>query len=148
MTNEEAIKILKKEYLGDSEEMELAKYMGWNALENQIPKKPIGHWYEFCEIGYTCPTCDKKLRRGCKTCKCGQRIDWGEGMTNEEVAEDYEDIKLIRTNGLDEGIRCALCTNPRHTERGCDGGCQVNEHLYDAVMNTIHLFIVKEGESE
>lgn len=67
-------------------------------------------------------------------------------MTNEEVAEDYEDIKLIRTNGLDEGIRCALCTNPRHTERGCDGGCQVNEHLYDEVMNTIHLFIVGEGE--
>lgn len=61
----------------------------------------------------------------------------------KKTKHNNEDIKLIRTNGLDESIRCALCTNPRHTERGCDGGCQVNEHLYDEVMNTIHLFIVE-----
>lgn len=66
-------------------------------------------------------------------------------MTDKEIADDYEDIELIRTNGLDEGIRCALCTNPRANERGCDGNCRVNEYLYDEVMNTIRLFIVKEG---
>lgn len=41
MTVQNAIKILKTEYLGDSEYMELAKQMGAYALEKQIPKKPI-----------------------------------------------------------------------------------------------------------
>lgn len=41
MTVQNAIKILKTEYLGDSEYMELAKQMGAYALEKQIPKKPV-----------------------------------------------------------------------------------------------------------
>lgn len=35
MTNQEAAKILRTENLGDSEQMELAKQMGADALENQ-----------------------------------------------------------------------------------------------------------------
>lgn len=59
---------------------------------------------------------------------------------------DSKDIEQINTNGLDEAIRCVLCTNPRHNDRGCDGACQVNEFLYDEIMNTIHGFIIKKGE--
>ncbi len=46
MTPEEAITMLKREYLSDSELMELANHMGWNALEKQIPKKAIETWQE------------------------------------------------------------------------------------------------------
>ena len=85
MTNEEAIKILKKEYLGDSEEMELAKYMGWNALEKQIPKKPdidIGYDTEGnAWNNWNCPCCRKSYlldEEEYNYCfECGQRIDWG-----------------------------------------------------------------------
>lgn len=86
MTIEEAIKILKKEYLGDSEEMELAKYMGWNALENQIPKKPKAIDWEqykdkvinakFMRGGFWCPNCGHFIKSGSYCCDCGQALDW------------------------------------------------------------------------
>ena len=40
MTNEKTIEILKAEYLGDSENMKIAKRIAISALEKQIPKKP------------------------------------------------------------------------------------------------------------
>lgn len=54
MTAQEAIRILKTEYLGDSEQMELAKQMGALALEKQIPKKPE---YDENTGIYICPNC-------------------------------------------------------------------------------------------
>lgn len=52
-----------------------------SALEKQIPKNPVGHWGEFCNIFYTCPACDKKLpkKRKMYCVKCGQSINWGKG---------------------------------------------------------------------
>ena len=88
MTPQEAITTLKREYLGDSEFMELAKQMGANALRKQIPTK-VTHeatLYRCC----TCPNCKnvvdefidfqgKKTRVTPSYCKyCGQALDWGE----------------------------------------------------------------------
>ena len=56
--------------------------------------------------------------------------------------ETCEDIMTIHTQGLDEGIRCAMCTNSMKSDRGCDGGCVVNEAMYKEVMNTIRNHIV------
>lgn len=56
--------------------------------------------------------------------------------------EPCEDIMTIHTQGLDEGIRCAMCTNSMKSDRGCDGGCVVNEAMYKEVMNTIRNHIV------
>ena len=56
--------------------------------------------------------------------------------------ESCEDIMTIHTQGLDEGIRCAMCTNSMKSDRGCDGGCVVNEAMYKEVMNTIRNHIV------
>lgn len=78
MTPQEAITTLKREYLGDSEYMELAKQMGANALEKQIAKKP-----KYIEGDYDmplCPNCgmsvDENEEIHCST--CGQAIDWGD----------------------------------------------------------------------
>ena len=56
--------------------------------------------------------------------------------------EPCADIMTIHTQGLDEGIRCAMCTNSMKSDRGCDGGCVVNEAMYKEVMNTIRNHIV------
>ena len=47
------------------------------------------------------------------------------------------DLALIHTEGLDEEIRCAMCTNSMKSDRGCDGSCVVNKDMYKAVMDAI-----------
>lgn len=49
-----------------------------------------------------------------------------------------DDVMAIHTQGLDEGIRCAMCTNSMKSDRGCDGGCRVDEDMYKKVMETIN----------
>lgn len=49
-----------------------------------------------------------------------------------------DDVMAIHTQGLDEGIRCAMCTNSMKSDTGCDGGCVVDEGMYKKVMDTIN----------
>ena len=44
---------------------------------------------------------------------------------------------VIDTEGLDEQIRCEMCRNPMHTDRGCDGNCQYDEKLYGRIMQIL-----------
>ena len=60
-------------------------------------------------------------------------------MLEQELCED---VMAIHTQGLAEGIRCAMCTNSLKSDRGCDGGCVVNEDMYREVMNTIKNHII------
>ena len=43
----------------------------------------------------------------------------------------------IDTEGLDEQIRCEMCRNPMHTDRGCDGNCKYDEKLYERIMQIL-----------
>jgi len=63
----------------------------------------------------------------------------------QEPFEDA-DVKLIHTQGLDEGIRCAMCTNLMANDRGCDGACVVNEIMYKKVLDVIRKQIIDKGE--
>lgn len=66
MTIQEAIKILKTEMLGDSEQMKYAKQMAIRTLEKQTPQKPITETvnrgisasgeYDI-DFNYLCPNC-------------------------------------------------------------------------------------------
>lgn len=47
------------------------------------------------------------------------------------------DLRLIHTQGLDEGIRCAMCTNTIKSDKGCDGGCVVDQKMYEKVLEVI-----------
>lgn len=48
------------------------------ALEKQLPKKPIEHSAKFAAF-YECPSCGNVDVYGQKNCdNCGQRLDWGE----------------------------------------------------------------------
>ena len=89
MTYEEALKLLKMEMLGDSEQMECAKQIAVETLEKQLPKKPTPHIVkvERLKIGnarwgkgttvYKCPCCNNFISRLYDYCfKCGQAIDW------------------------------------------------------------------------
>ena len=43
----------------------------------------------------------------------------------------------IDTEGLDAQIRCEMCRNPMHTDRGCDGNCKYDEKLYERIMQIL-----------
>ena len=43
----------------------------------------------------------------------------------------------IDVEGLDEQIRCEICRNPMHTNRGCDGNCKYDEKLYERIMQIL-----------
>ena len=60
----------------------------------------------------------------------------------EQEPTTKNDLALIHTEGLDEGIRCAMCTNSMKSDRGCDGGCVVNNAMYKEVMDVIENHIV------
>ena len=72
-------------------------------------------------------------------------------ITNEAIeivkqeAEKYKlyDTISIHTNGLEEGIRCAVCTNQIKSDTGCDGGCRVDENLVKRICDVIHNFECK-----
>ena len=72
-------------------------------------------------------------------------------ITNEAieiVKQEAEKCKLydtisIHTNGLEEGIRCAVCTNQIKSDTGCDGGCCVDENLVKRICDVIHKFECK-----
>ena len=75
--------------------------------------------------------------------KC--EIAGGRGLRNaieivKQEAEKYElyDTISIHTNGLEEGIRCAVCTNQIKSDTGCDGGCCVDENLVKRICDVIH----------
>ena len=63
-------------------------------------------------------------------------------MTRAQEPITKNDITLIHTEGLDEEIRCAMCTNPIANDRGCNGSCTVNDKMYKKVMDTIENHII------
>ena len=91
MTVQEAIKELQVGYLGDTEEIVQAKYMGIKALEKQMPKKPTVQETTEKKV-YRCPCCDGFLMemnrdylyggvtQYCE--RCGQRLG-EEGGTSD-----------------------------------------------------------------
>lgn len=68
-------------------------------------------------------------------------LDYAIEIVKKE-AEKYKlyDTISIHTNGLDEGIRCAVCTNQIKSDTGCDGGCCVDENLVKRICDVIHKF--------
>ena len=95
MTIQKAIKILKMEMLGDSEQMKYAKQIAIEGLEKQIPKKPVTSIHSRTKyIAYVCPVCKKRIisniggdwiaghfQNHCD--ECGQALDW-EGLKENE----------------------------------------------------------------
>ena len=89
LTEAEAIETLRANYPDACyEQLRCAVDMAINALEKQIPMKPIKSKEERYGMGYVyhdwiCPTCGRFLapepaQTGNHHCKCGQAIDWKE----------------------------------------------------------------------
>lgn len=51
-----------------------------------------------------------------------------------DLIDRYAAIDVV---GIDEEIRCEMCRNPMHTDRGCDGGCTYDEKLYKRIMQIL-----------
>ena len=76
----------------------------------------------------------------------GEKNVWAKAI--EIVKQEAEKYKLydtisIHTNGLEEGIRCAVCTNQIKSDTGCDVGCCVDENLVKRICDVIHKFECK-----
>lgn len=78
MTYQEAIEILKKEMIGDSEQMEYAKQIAVGVIEKQTPKKPIEARRWLYDNILICPVCSCSIYKlSFSYCpNCGQKIDW------------------------------------------------------------------------
>lgn len=80
---EETIKSLKEMFpkgLCEVNEYKMAQ-VAINALEKQIPKKPIERISLLgLDKGGKCPTCNKHINtcRYWMYCECGQKIDWSD----------------------------------------------------------------------
>ena len=87
-------------------------------------------------------TGDEKL--DCAYEQVGDALDKAIEIVKQE-AEKYKlyDTISIHTNGLEEGIRCAVCTNHIKSDTGCDGGCCVDENLVKRICDVIHKFECK-----
>ena len=76
MTESEATELLISQLTFNELNRE-AKQMAVNALEKQIPQKPIFDSYH--RAGYRCPNCNNTNPWGYKFCKhCGQALDWSD----------------------------------------------------------------------
>ena len=51
-----------------------------------------------------------------------------------DLIDRYAAIDVV---GIDEEIRCEMCENPMHTDRGCDGGCTYDEKLYKRILQVL-----------
>lgn len=54
-------------------------------------------------------------------------------------------------DGVSEAVRCAMCSNPNKSDRGCDGACSYDEKLYERIIKAIVESVAiipksKEGE--
>ena len=47
------------------------------------------------------------------------------------------DCVVLNTLGLEEELRCTMCTNRNKSDFGCDGLCQVDERLFKAIIDMI-----------
>ena len=84
MTEQQAIKILKEEKSWESDDRKINAFiMGIEALEKQIPKKPINQKYSFFPHSNLlkskygeCPICNT-VQADDEYCQhCGQKLDW------------------------------------------------------------------------
>ena len=57
-------------------------------------------------------------------------------------------MDLIDVVGLDEEIRCEMCRNPMHTNRGCDGHCKYDEKLYERIIQILDKRITPSPSAE
>lgn len=69
---------------------------------------------------------------------CRHEKDFYNAIIKALEQQPSDDVMAIHTQGLAEGIRCAMCTNSMKSDRSCDGGCVVDEDMYKKVMKTIN----------
>lgn len=58
-------------------------------------------------------------------------------VPDTNVGNTVSRTNVIDTEGLDEQIRCEMCRNPMHTNRGCDGNCIYDVNLYKRIMQIL-----------
>lgn len=56
-----------------------------------------------------------------------------ESNTNEYINQRYG----ICLDGIEEEIRCAICENPMHTYKGCNGDCKYNEDIFKRITEAL-----------
>lgn len=71
-----------------------------------------------------------------------------EDLETLEQEQGTAGIQAIYTEALEEGIRCAMCTNTIKSDTGCDGGCIVDAKMYNKVMTEINSRLLRKPPRE
>ena len=62
-------------------------------------------------------------------------MDWK--RKDRRMSDTISRQAAIDVEGIDEQIRCEMCGNPMHTDRGCDGNCKYDKKLYERIMQIL-----------
>lgn len=86
----------------------------------------------------------------CETCKygqdkhryahicneCGVGINNYTPQTESQNSNKNSNVTLV-DDEVGAAVRCAMCSNPNKSDRGCDGACSYDEKLYERIMKAI-----------
>lgn len=68
----------------------------------------------------------------------GELLFKDEPTTQTETQNSNKNSNVISVyDGVSEAVRCAMCSNPNKSDRGCDGACSYDEKLYERIMKAI-----------
>jgi len=107
--------------------------------------------------GWICPKCGRVNAPWMPTCGCVSSQTSGSGThylvktssisrDSHEVADtpqtetktETQNSNVISVSvGVSEAVRCAMCSNPNKSDRGCEGACSYDEKLYKRIMEAI-----------
>ena len=117
------------------------KYCGLLAEHDYLGNYPFNfESYPYCPLievadGKTEPTVDKDINVRSKDEPKTQMK-----TQNSNVISVYD--------GVSEAVRCAMCSNPNKSVRGCDGACSYDEKLYERIMKAIAESVADTPQTE
>ena len=72
-----------------------------------------------------------------------------EAMGKMTVKNSNKNSNVISVyDGVSEAVRCAMCSNPNKSVRGCDGACSYDEKLYERIMKAIAESVADTPQTE
>ena len=76
------------------------------------------------------------------------RYDTADTPQTETQNSNKNSNVILVYDGVSEAVRCAMCSNPNKSDRGCDGACSYDEKLYERIMKAIEESIAYTPQTE
>lgn len=89
--------------------------------------------------------CDKCIWNVCNY----NKVEWDADTPQTKTQNSNKNSNVISVyDGVSEAVRCAMCSNPNKSDRGCDGACLYDEKLYERIMKAIAESVADAPQTE